>query len=308
MNLLEETTKICKDWFEANSVEIPKTAREWQQKGRSGVTVPPGCTYATLRKKGIKVGDLLELLNPTYTNRIKNFARDLDFIEKLGLKFLSVKDTETVYFECLNCKKESNALKGTLRRWEAKNLRYCSICRKASGKEKSIEYYQKFLDKNQFSILDTNDPLKIKHNICGHEFFRSRGYITGAQRASNSLVECPKCSEKRTFIYDKTKFNSLTEAELIPILLDRLKVYGVEREVLYKDIMSTDRNFRVDLWVPSLFFGVEITSKNNNLKGYQDRLQEKLKLAKSNNITIFTVSSINDIEDIVRTLPKGKES
>lgn len=306
--MLEETAKICKDWFIANSIEIPKGVKEWQ-KGRSGITVPPKCTYQSLRDKNINVGELIQLLNPSYKNRVSNLQNDVDFIEKLGLQFLSISNKETIHFECLNCKNESSALKGTLRRWESKNKKYCSICRKAPGKEKSIEYYQNFLDKSQFLVLENNDPLIIQHTICGHRFSRCRGYITNSSaRSSNSLVECPKCSEKNTFIYDRTQFNSLTESELIPILMDKLSSYKIEREVLYKNIFHTNRSFRLDIWIPNLRIGIEITSKNNNLPGYQNNLQEKLELAKQNNITIFLVTSRKDIEDIVRTLSKDKES
>lgn len=302
----EDTVIFCKSWFAENKIEIPRTAKEWSA-GRSGKTVPPGCTYQTLRKKGIKVGSLLETINPSYTNRINNDQNSLSFIEDLGLTFISKEGKESINYKCNSCNKTDTTLKGTLRRWHSKGLKYCSICRKASGKVKSVEYYQNFLDESEFKVLSVvSRTITIEHTKCKNTFTRSSGYIVGAQRSSSSLVSCPHCSTY--FIHGATSsYTSLVEKECIEYLVEILPSI-VEREVLYKDIMTTNRDFRLDVWLPKYRIGIEITSANNNLHKYKERLSEKLALASSEGIDIRIATSKSDIEDIVRSLPKGKES
>lgn len=303
----EETVNFCKQWYIDNNVEIPKTSRDWGN-GRSGVNIPPKCTYQALRKRGIKVGDLLEAINPSYVNRVKNPQNSSDFMKELDLTFIRVEGVESVIFKCNSCQEPSSALKGTLRRWQARGDKHCSICRKASGKSKPAAYYQGYLNSKEFEAISVAEGrVLIKHLECGSTFTRGTGYIVGSQRSSEDLVSCPYCSSYYVHGAAGTSYTSLVEQECIEHLMS-IADTKIEREVAYKSLVPINREFRLDVWLPQYSIGIEITSKNNNLLNYQQRLQEKLSVAALHKLDIRVATSKSDIEDIVRSLPKGKES
>lgn len=302
----EKTVLFCKNWFAENNINVPNTAKEWS-KGRSGVSVPPLCTYQSLRTRNIKVGDLLEAINPSYYNRVKNDQKNFDFLSRLGLEFLGTEDKETVYFRCKKCKIEDKALKSTLRRWESAEKRFCSVCRKESGKQKSLAYYQSYLNPTEYLVeKKEGGRLFIKHLKCKNTFTRSRGYIAGNQRADKEHIYCPFCTKQ----YTKGRvpgFLSFAEKQCIEYLQELQPSLNIQREVPYSSLIDTDRKFILDVWIPEYSLGIEITSKNNKLPLYQDRLREKLNLAKEHYLNIVVATSKSDIEDIVRTLSKGRE-
>ena len=286
-------------------MKIPSTAREWGA-GRSGKTVPPGMTYQTLRRKGISVGDLLSQLLSDYTNRVKNKPNDFDFLPNIGMTLISTQGKESVKCSCNNCGNISTVLKGTLRRWESSGKKFCSVCRKASGKVKDIEYYDSELNNPDYRVVDleSGNRLVLEHIHCGKTFSRARGYITsGLEDAS---IQCPYCYTGPYFVHNKGNYLSKTEEVLTEHLLS-FYTYRVEREVPYSSIMDTDRNFRLDIWLPDLGIGLELTSRSNNLPNYNNNLKEKLLLAEKHNIPIHKITSKKDIEDIVRPLLKDKE-
>jgi len=306
----EETVKFCKTWFKDNNVHIPTTSTEWS-KGRSGKTVPPGCTYMTLRRSKISVGDLLQALNPQYKNRVKNKRNDFSWLGNLGLEYITKKGVESIEYRCNNCNLVNTTLKGTLRRWEAKGLKYCSTCREASGKTKPTEYYNKFLSKEFKAVSQIDSTLTILHTECGNTFTRSRGYITGVQRSLDSgELYCPHCSMGAKYISGKTscgKYNSIIEKQIIEHLLAEFPDIQFRTEVMYKEIVPTDRLYRLDVWIPTLNLAIEITSSGNNIPGYQERLKEKLNLLSLHKINTAIITSKSELEDIVRSLLKNKE-
>jgi hypothetical protein len=302
----DRTVEFCKKWFEETEVEIPKTAREWGS-GKSGQNIPPLCTYQSLRSRGIKVGALLAALSSNYKYRLKNKDRSTNFLCDLGLTFVEKGKGEALKYSCNLCHKIYETRKGTLRRWQEQKLKYCSCCRGASGKIKPLSYYQEFLDKKEFVVVDKQDAaIIIQHTKCGHTFSRGQGYLVGDQRSSSDLLSCPKCT--KNFSYDKIRgYSSLIEKELTEYLCSLVPETLVQREVLYKDIMDTERNYRLDIWIPQLKIGLEITSPGNNIPKYEARLKEKLSLAESLGVRIYKVTSKSNIEDIVRPLLKGRE-
>jgi len=300
----EETVIFCKHWFKENKVEIPKTAQEWT-RGRSGETVPPRCTYGSLRRRGIRVGSLLEELIPRYNNRIKNIDNDYSWLENIGLTFVKRGEGELIEYKCNKCNSNLETRKGTLRRWEAAKSAYCSICRGSSGKSKPHDYYQQFLPEEFSTVCIEGRVLKIRHNTCNTVFTRSVGYIGGTQRTSENLC-CPTCY--KGFVSGKSgEYSSLIEKEITEHLISVFPDLEFQREKLYGDLISTDRMYRADIWLPKLNAVLEITSRGNNLPNYQNNLNTKLELLHKNNIKAFCVTSKSELEDIVRSLLKNKE-
>lgn len=300
----EETVTFCSNWFEENQVEIPKTAQEWC-KGRSGKTVPPKCTYGTLRRRGIQVGNLLEKLLPDYKNRIKNAEDRYDWFAPLGLTFIKECEGELVQYVCNSCNETLKTRKGTLRRWQSAGHKHCSTCRGATGKSKDHTYYQKFLSEDFSTVELSGRTLTIKHDVCGTVFTRVAGYITGSQRTSETLA-CPSCYSG--FVSGKIgEYSSLIEKEIIEYLESRFPEVVFQREKLYKDLVPTSREYRADIWIPEMNLVIEITSKGNNLPNYHENLKIKLDLLHKNNIKAFYVTSKSELEDIVRPLLKNRE-
>lgn len=300
---LEERINYCLNWFEENQVEIPKTARDWSRQ-RAGIGVPPRHTYQALRPQGIRVGELLEHLLPGYVNRVKNPSTDCSWLPSLGLHFIARTGVESIKYLCTGCGVEHTSLLGTLRRWKDSGKLLCSICRVASGKVKDVPYYQSFLDIEYFKILSIKDMrVSIKCRSCDYVFTRARSYLAGSDRSHSTLVECPNCTRSKVFVYDKGEYTSLKEKECV----EHLESLGVEmeREVLYSKLLNTARKYRLDVWLPAQGIGIEITTSNNNLPGYQSNLADKIKLARDQGVKIFTATSKRDIEDIVRTFSES---
>lgn len=302
----KDTVDFCKSWFNDNNVKIPTSAVEWC-RGRSGVHVPPRCTYQSLRRRGISVGSLLEELLDTYTNRVKYVLSEEDVCSPLGLKFLSRSGHEDITFECLSCEKPHTAKLGTLKRWLAKDSKYCSVCRGATGKVKEVSYYQKFFSSNFEVVAKIGTDIHIRHVVCGNMFTRNAGYITGNQRSSDLEVCCSTCHRGNYYVSSGGEYASLKEQEIVEHLHSIAPNIEVEREVLYKKFLVTSKMYRVDLWFPKYSVGIEITTIHNNLPDYYTNLDNKIQLAKSQDINIFIVTSKSELEDIVRTLLKDKE-
>lgn len=225
-----------------------------------------------------------------------------------GLTFICRSGKETIHFECGCCGEEKSALLSTIKRWVSKGQKYCSDCRSASGKIKTLEYYQKFLAE-EFKILELKgNDFVIQHQACGTKFLRARNYIAGTQRVNPELICCPTCDNLNGFIFNrKDGFLSLVEKEIIEHLDSEFPEVKYEREVYYRNILDTARDFRLDVWLPEFRIGIEITSHGNNLRKYSERLQEKLDLAEQQGIKIYVVKSKKQLEDIVRPLLKNKE-
>lgn len=305
MVTLEETVKFCKKWFEENNKPIPKTARAWLESRVGKGEIPPGHSYAAIRRKGISPGDVLEGLLATYHNRVKSERNDISFLSYLGLEFISNLGEEITY-KCLGCKEERTTLKGTLRRWESKQLKYCSLCRSAPGLSKSIDYYRSKFKNTEFSIIEVLDgrTLKLVHNSCGTEVTR------GTQHTITSeYLCCPTCdggASNYIFTSGMSKQERLAKEKVVDYC-DKLGI-EYEFEVLYKTFCDTKRAYRLDVYFPEYRTGLEITTKGNKLPNYHSNLAEKIEVAKNNNINIIIVTEIAKIKDIVQSLPKGKEA
>ena len=301
---LEDTIKFCKDWFAENNIQIPKTVREWNS-GRSGKTIPPGCTYATLRKQGIKVSEVLNGLLGSASIRAYSTISDDTLCSGVGLTFLGKEGKENILYSCNSCGGQYSTRKGTIKRWSDKNQCYCSMCRSASGKTKPIEYYDKFLT-DSFKALSYNKGIiTILHKPCGTSFTRTNAHVQSLDGSTD--LQCPCCSESLFSSKTKDGFMSIVERDCILHLQKSFPLLDVEREKLYSDIIDTDRKFRADVFIPTLGVVIEITSKGNNLPKYSERLKEKINLLESKGILVYVATSKNEIEDIVRTLLKDRE-
>ena len=79
-------------------------------------------------------------------------------------------------------------------------------------------------------------------------------------------------------------------------------------QIPYKDLAPTSRRWVLDVYFPSLKLALEITTKGNGYEGYFDNLNEKLEFLNSNNYCTRVVYSVQEVDDIVRSLLKDKES
>lgn len=299
MESIEDIAKLCKAWFEENNIDPPINARDWAKK-RSGVGVPVGCTTDQLRSKGITPGKLLPLIRSDYTNRLSN--KELDY-DSLGLSYISREGTETIVYKCSCCGEIRRTLRGTLVRWQSRGDKYCNICRNTGVKD--YEYYSKFLSEDFVPVSKEGNKILIKHTSCDKTFYRDRDYLNNTKLRYTKDLKCPHCSSG--FVHGKYEnYLSMIERDIIEYLISNFSELEIHREVLYKDLIeSCDRNFRLDVWLPELSLGLEITTENNNLPNYRSNLDTKLSLAKEAGVNIVEVNSIQQVDDIVRYYLKG---
>lgn len=306
--MIDEYIEKANKWFKDNNKECPKLVKDWVHVGK---TIPPGMGRDALKSRGIKVSDIINGIYKEKITRANNRVI-LDY-DKLGFIFVSktVKPTDNKHYNlivrCKSCDKSLAVDYGLVVRWQEKGLKYCSNCRKATGKTKDIEYYKAFLNIPDEFILEKvyGRKVLIKHTLCNTLFERT---VCATKARDTESICCPSC-DAATLGYKRVDgFDSLIEKELTELLIKLLPRCIIQKQILYSKIINTNRKFRADIFIPEYNTVIEITSRNNNLPGYNKRLEEKKNLLKSANIKLFIAKNQQNIKDIVQSLEKSKES
>lgn len=297
--MLDVLIEKAKKWFEENSKECPKYARDWV---KTGINIPPGMSRSTLKSKGLKPADII---NGIYNNEVAQTNSKAQIsLDNIGLQFLNkTRNSKNHYnyiVKCLNCNTIQSIEYGLLVRWSIAGYKYCSLCRNSSGKSKPIEFYSdlvpstyKVLEK----VLDSKETLLIHHSVCDKTFTRT---ISGLVNRETEELSCPYCSD--LFIKNKVgSFDSLIEKELYDLLIKLVPRADIILHQPYSKLIPTlDRKFIADFYLPKYNLVIEVSTKSNNLPNYKDRLLEKEVLCKNNGINFAFVTSKTQLEDIVQ--------
>lgn len=283
----EEAIIIAKKFFE--NKELPKTTREWR------TNCPPQLTSGKINSLPFTVGDLLREINPNARSARNKITYDLDSLGFINLTFKGSKGT----FKCKNCHKTSTAERSTIIRWVNTGKKYCSHCRKSSGTSKGTDYYTNILPEN-YECLGVhpgagNTKIKVKHNSCGKTRLYSSRHIL-----SSSYLVCSHC--EGLGIYD-----SIIEKCIVEHLINTYPHLNIRYGVKYSELCYTSRRWVLDVFISDLNLCLEITTKQNGFSGYFENLQDKLNVLQDNGYTAKVVYSIEEVDDIVRSLLKGKE-
>lgn len=306
--MIDEYIEKANKWFKDNNKECPKLVKDWVHVGK---TIPPGMGRDALKSRGIKVSDIINGIYKAEITRSNNKV-NLDY-NQLGLIFVAktAKPADKKHYnlivKCKSCSKNLEVDYGLVVRWQEKGLKYCSNCRKATGKTKDIEYYKAFLNLPDEFILKKVYGRKalIKHTLCNTLFERT---VCATKARDTESICCPQCESKKLKYKRIEGFDSLIEKELTELLVKLLPQCIIQKQVLYSKVINTERKFRADIFIPEYNTIIEITSRNNNLPNYNKRLGEKENLLKNTNIKLFIAKTQQDIKDIVQSLEKSKES
>jgi len=286
---LKDAISIAKKYFE--NQDIPKTTREWR------MNCPPELTAGKINSLPFTVGDILRAVNPNARTRSKSVEYDP---EALGLGNLTFTGTKATFI-CGKCLTEQTAERSTILIWHRKGSKYCSSCRGATGAIKSPSYYKSKLPKD-YEVLEVlsnagNTKCVVQHLACGSTRVYSSRHIL--QRDTLS-IECSVCD-------GKGGFDSIHEKEVITHLCDVFPDLRIEVGIPYKDLITTNRRWTLDVYIEELNLCIEITTKGNGFEGYFSNLKDKLRALEASGYITEVVYSKTGVEDIVRSLLKDKE-
>lgn len=305
---IEKLVDKALDWFTENDVLCPTKVKDWVYVGKQ---IPPGMGREKLRSLGISAK---EIINRIYGKEIvKKYKPSGLNYESLGLELISkTRKSSTsihydIHFKCLNCNEIHVTDYCTIVRWFERGCKFCAVCRGSSGKVKSLDYYQDMLP-DTFQILEYikgDVKYSVKHKPCNTVFTISRAHL--ASKDTEAIL-CPHCDSTNIFGSKRVgKYASLLEEELTEYFKE---IYTGEfsLQTHYYELMPTNRKFRVDIYVPKHKVIIEITSSNNKIPKYIERLTEKRELAESNGFKFFKVTSKSMVKDIVRYLEETPRS
>jgi hypothetical protein len=301
--LFEEKLNIAKKWFAENQVEIPSGAKAWQRKTVTSREIPPGCTYANLRSNDINISDFIAALKGTKSKKVtyKPITEEICY-NSLGLEWLDsefINAHKKVLTKCLNCTFEELLDYGTLQRMLKANNKFCRVCRDAGGKQKPLNFYNKFTDFTVVSFVQ-DSKLEYSCNKCNTRLIRGLDYIKSAE-----YIVCQICNPqvKNTRITTELgDFDSKIEYMVYKYLLTIFAESDILRQPKYSDLfLEVTSKHRADFYILPLDVILEITTKVNNIK---DSYYDTLKIKQNISDRVFTATSIQEVKDIVRPLMK----
>jgi len=300
---LVNLANAAKQWFIDNSVEVPKTAKEWQKCAVSRKEVPPGFTTGTLTRKGINVSDFIAEILDTNSARLNTSPITKDnCLQYTGLIYKShevVTGHKRILTECSKCHIEEVLDYGTLQRMRQSDNMFCRYCRNAGGKVKSVERY----NKSEATAIsnDGKGHITYKCNTCSNTFIR------GTAHASNTdYVVCNTCFPDLiigTRVGNEYgKFDSMIEFIIYKKLLSYFSASDITRQVSYDTLFQTGTKHTADFYIPKHNLVLEATTISNGIGDRYTKTKEwKLSVSKN----IHFVHSGAEVDDIVRPLLKG---
>lgn len=302
---LQSFAKKAKDWFNDNSVKIPITVRSWQASSVRRGEIPPGAGITSLRRYGFNCRELIGILTETFiTGYTYNPVTPELLKTKLGLIWVSDKSVsghKKITIQCTKCNFTEEIKYETAQRMIKDNDKYCRICRRTGGKEKPLEYYNKF---EGFSVESKEDSrLKYKCHKCSSIIERTMATFSIAE-----FIVCEICFPRENFgartATELGYFDSHIEYKAYKILLKYLLPNEIIRQKSYSELFHTNTKHTADFYISKLNLVLEVTTSSNNIGDkYKDTVKWKSSLSNS----VKFAYSLNEVEDIVQTAMKLAE-
>ncbi|ASU00093.1 homing endonuclease [Bacillus phage PBS1] len=233
-----------------------------------------------------KMADRSRMTNEEFINRVKKVTKnDYTFLEKYNGTNNNLKVIHNIcgYKYCVSpnnflnggkrCPKCANNIKRT-------NKEFVNEISKLVGEEYT------FLDE----YINTDTPIKIIHNICGHK------YKTSPKEFIHRNSRCPKCN----FLNNESFFS-----KVIKKTLNELNIYFIQEY----SIRELGKGKKFDFYIPSLNLLIEYDGsqhfhqKFNDKNGFLSQIkrdQEKNDFIKNSEYTLIRISyKINKNLDII---------
>ncbi|MGL4519578.1 MAG: hypothetical protein ACRCUJ_07885 [Phocaeicola sp.] len=311
----DELNEFCREWFLNNpDVVVPSGQRAWAVSKVSCGEVPCSANY--IQKRGMSVLKVLQYLGVSSHKVPDSSTSNEAILAQWGATNIKKQDGRYTYTFLLGCGHVQSLTNGTIRKIGLDGTKYlCPLCYKVPGKTKPLSFYASFLPAGYSLISRDGHEFSILHEKCCRTFRRGLQYILNKE-LRNSTLYCDVC-EATCSTKTEDGYNSKIEREVILGLQLAYPSLNLQREVKYKDLVPTDRNYRCDVYIPELNTVIEITSKtmlyphssrlDNQGLSYKDNLDNKLKLLSTYGIRGYVVTSLKQVEDIVGSLLKDKE-
>jgi len=208
---------------------------------------------------------------------------------------------------CSNCNYTTEIQDQTFIRWHKKGNIFCGIC---NGAQKNIP------DEVKVAQINSRRPpayLKLVEVVeyLGYNKETTQAYCT---------VKFLKCSHTKKYstttlghLFSKGKglrcdiCNSNISC-IEQLVEDKYLDESFEIQVPYACMGNTKRRWIADFYSEQLNTIIEVTSGNlQSTEDYSNNIEEKKLWCREQNIEFILINSINNIEDIVRTLEKSRE-
>ena len=242
---------------------------------------------------------------------VKATKATVDKINKLGFTYLGsvkVEGTSKVrrHVTCHNCGRDKHLEQQVFARMHKEGLRHCPFCRGAikglNAEERQLRLESKLsgVMLKHVAVHKMVTPEKgAKHGFvilrflkCGHlKQYNTNTLTTLSNRGS--AVRCDECKGSNISAIESWFCEELP---------------NLATQVHYSEVAPCDRQWRADLYDSLSNTIIEVTTKTHtDFTTYSENLRLKQAWASEAGVNLLIATSLNDVEDIVRTLGKLRE-
>lgn len=215
-----------------------------------------------------------------------------------------LKQTTVHTLVCSNCNTEILAEATMLRKWFNSGTKYCPGCRgavKCADSSRLLKHQDLVSNAPYSSLVKVHSLLKsckqhgrllLEMKCCG----RLKEYNTSTYQQmikEGQAFSCDFCS------YPVSAMESAVDS-LLPFK-------NIDRQQKYSSYAPCSRAWSADFVINGSIF-LEVTSGLTDKATYSNNINEKMSWCKENNISIYVVTSLHNVEDIVRSISKEIES
>lgn len=294
MNDINNLTKVVKEYYQTNNLNIPTKVSEYI------ANYPVGLSRQVLKSRyNLTTSELITLLNPGYEKpksapeRAQIEANRLDYNIKTDLSLLT-NNRDKVTLECRSC---GHIHTTTITSLQGSKLG-CPLCKSGNlpwnlRKEELVSIVNDRLNADLVSEIPANQTgyITLRHN-CGTEYTTQ---LVGIVSPTTELRgTCPNCRPSdRRITEDGLTFGSRFEYDCYKVLAK----LNPELHVPYSKYMVTNRRWVCDFKIGN--YWIEVSNFKQDFKNYFANIEDKRDLVESNGFIFLFVTTIKELEELV---------
>ncbi len=308
----EEYIKTVVQFYKERELEIPQTV-DLALKGSK----PKYFTYKSVKKyfgcNLLEILDAVHIAAGVVKHPSKTRGKTVTHETKCNDCNLTLNGTERknnatlIKYTCNKCGTSHVVQGATLRKWWDSNTKNCPDCR-GSIKGRSDEARMAlFSEKLKFpysrfvkphSLLKTyksHGRVLLEFSCCGAKKEYNTSSLTQIVKEGGAL-SCDNCT------YETSAMEHYVEDLILHLAPDLI----VDKQVPYDAVKDCDRSWRVDFLINRSIL-VEVTTGLTDKAEYSENLENKRVWCEEHGVSLYIITSLHEVEDIVRSISKEVE-